>query len=164
MADLLTHVLIGYSIGMILSWKYDWIKPPYVTGLMVGAALPDIVRIRILIDSTRVESFFGIPFSWTPLHTGVGVFLSLLVLTSFFTGKRAKRIFLIIGTGAISHLFLDSLLISASGFSYPLFWPLTYQYLPSGGLYLSSDMFPAVVAAFVAFIVWFVDNHSRTGN
>ncbi len=162
MADLMTHVLVGYTVGMVLSWKYEWVTPPYITGLMAGATLPDVIRVRILLDSNAIESFLGIPFSWSPLHTAVGVFLSLLILTSFFTGRRAKRIFLLIGLGALSHLILDSLLISASGFSYPLFWPLYSQHLPAGGLYLSSDMYPAVAAAFTAFVVWLIDQDQRT--
>lgn len=158
MADLLTHAMVGFSIGMLLSWRYEWIKPPHITMMMAGAALPDIVRIGLLIDSAAVEHYLNIPFSWTPLHTGGGVMITVLVFASLFEKKTAKRLFLVILVGAASHLILDALLITASGTSYAIFWPLTRHRLYTSGLYLSTDILPAIISTAAAFLVWRVDH------
>ncbi len=157
MADLLTHVMVGYTIGTILSWKYEWIKSPHVTMMMAGAALPDIVRIGLLIDSAAVQTHLGIPFSWTPLHTGGGVMVTVLIFAALFEKKTTWHLFLVILIGAASHLFLDALLLTASGTSYAIFWPLTRYRLSTPGLYLSTDVLPAMISTAAAFLIWRVD-------
>ena len=37
MADVLTHVLVGYILGTIPSWRYDWLEPHHVTLVMIAA-------------------------------------------------------------------------------------------------------------------------------
>ncbi|MBS3817569.1 MAG: metal-dependent hydrolase [Candidatus Thermoplasmatota archaeon] len=157
MADLFTHVLVAYTIGISLSWRFNWITPPYITGLMVGSTLPDLTRVGLILRPTQIEAVLGIPFSWTPLHLGIGVLISVLILSSFLSGQSAKRISLLLGVGAVSHLILDSLLRSASGYLYAVFWPLSSQNIIGPGLYLSSDMLPAVIAVAVAFVIWRID-------
>ncbi|MFP4609113.1 MAG: metal-dependent hydrolase [Candidatus Natronoplasma sp.] len=159
MADLLTHALIGYTMGMLLSWRYKWVKPSYITMIMVGAVLPDVVRIRLLLDPILIETYLGIPFSWAPLHTLGGVLVSGLIITSLFESKMNKRIFLVVMIGALSHLVLDALLITASGHSYAVLWPFTYHRPIIPGLYLSSNVLPAVISSITAAIVWRIDSY-----
>jgi len=156
-ADLLTHVLVGYIIGVVLSWKYEWISRSYITIIMVGAALPDIVRIRLLLDPFTIEDHIGIPFSWTPLHTLGGVLISGMIIACFFGEKTGKRVFLLLMIGAISHLFLDAFLITASGYSYAVFWPFIRSRLTISGIYLSTDVLPSVLAIISAFVFWKID-------
>ena len=47
MADVLTHVLAGFIIGTLLSFRYDWLGPGHVTLVMIGALAPDFVTIDI---------------------------------------------------------------------------------------------------------------------
>ena len=67
--------------------------------------------------------------------------------------RRAIALFFV---GALSHHVLDLLLISVSGYSYAVFWPVTTVRLPAGDLYLSSDRGPVVVVGVLAVVVWCV--------
>lgn len=62
-----------------------------------------------------------------------------------------------VALGALSHHALDLLLITPSGYSYSVFWPLTQYQPPMPNIYLSSDRWPALVAGILAAIVWLVD-------
>lgn len=148
MADLLTHVLVAYSLGTLLSWRYEAIKKHHITLLMIGSALPDLTRIGLIIDPARVE---WVSYSYFPLHTVVGAGLTAVILSTMVKDDMA---FPFMFSGALTHLFLDSLLINVTGHSYAMFWPLS-PYAPSTpGLYLSTDMWPAVIAGTVAIILW----------
>ncbi len=157
LADLLTHAFIGYSIGIILSWRYKRIRTPQVTAIMVGAALPDLVRIRLLLDPIKIEQYLGIPFSWGPLHTAGGVLIIIAIGSLLTVPKDSKMIFILLAIGAISHLFLDSLLITASGYSYAVLWPFLEFHPPTPALYLSTDVSPAIVSGPMAFFVKTLD-------
>lgn len=161
MADLLTHVLVAYTLGIVLSWKYRWIKSHHVTMMMVGAAIPDLVRIRLLIPSHVIEDLLGIPFSWDPIHTLGGSILIVLILTMLFkedaNSEGSKRLFLVLFAGMVSHLFLDALLITASGHTYAIFWPLTDYRPVISGVYLSTDVIPAVISLIAAASVRLID-------
>ncbi len=161
MADLLTHVLVAYTLGIVLSWKYRWIKSHHVTMMMVGAAIPDLVRIRLLIPSHAIEDLLGIPFSWDPIHTLGGSILIVLILTMLFkedaNSEGSKRLFLVLFAGMVSHLFLDALLITASGHTYAIFWPLTDYRPVISGVYLSTDVLPAVISFIAAASVRLID-------
>ncbi len=150
MADLLTHVFVGFAIGVILSWRYEKIKSPHITAIMVGAALPDLVRIRLLLDPIKIENVLGIPFSWGPLHTFGGVFVVIAIGSLLTVQEDSKLIFILLMIGAISHLFLDSLLITTSGYSYAIFWPFLDIHPPTPALYLSTDVWPALVSGMIA--------------
>ena len=52
---------------------------------------------------------------------------------------------------------LDLALLTAFGYSYAVFWPVTEYRPPSGDLYRSSDRWPALVTAAGAALVWVVD-------
>lgn len=157
LADLLTHVFVGYTIGIMLSWKYERIKSPQITAMMIGAALPDLVRIRLLLDPIKIEQFFGIPFSWGPLHTLGGVLIIIAIGSLLTVPKDSKMIFILLAIGAISHLLLDSLLITASGYSYSVFWPFTMYHPPTPGLYLSTDILPALISGLIALSIRSLD-------
>jgi len=154
MADLMTHVLVAYTIAALLSLKYDWMTSPYTTAVMTGAVLPDLTRINLILDSALIENYLGIPFSWTPLHTTGGVLIVILIITVFIPKNLSKRVFLLLVLGAVSHLVLDLLLINASGRSYAVLWPLTHYHPPTPGLYLSTDIFPVFVAGAAALIAY----------
>ncbi len=157
LADLLTHLFVGYTIGMILSWRYERIKSPHITAIMVGAALPDLNRIRLLLDPIKLEQVFGVPFSWGPIHTVGGVLVIIAIGSLLTVQKDSKMIFILLGIGAISHLFLDSLLITASGYSYAVFWPFLESHPSTPGLYLSTDIWPILVSGPMALFVKTVD-------
>ncbi|NHN46513.1 metal-dependent hydrolase [Halostella sp. JP-L12] len=154
MAELLTHALVGYSLGTILTIFDDRLRPAHVTLVMLGALVPDLVKMQDLVPATTVETLSGVPFAWFPLHTLAGTVL-VVVLGALLIGPDQRRIgFGLLALGAISHHVLDLLLLTSSGYAYPIFWPLTGYYPPTGNLYLSTDRWPAVVAGSVAFVLW----------
>jgi len=156
MPDVLTHVLVGYSLGTLLRLSNDRLRPAHVTLVMLGALSPDLVKVRILLPSAAVDALLAVPFSWDPLHTLGG---SVLVggLGALLVGPDQRRTVLaLLAVGAVSHHALDLLLLKASGYAYPVFWPLTQYHPPAGGLYLSSDRWPAVAAGGVAAVLWAV--------
>jgi hypothetical protein len=162
MPDLLAHALIAYTLAMLLSWRYDWLAPAYVTVAMAGAFIPDLTKIRLLLPSVAVESLLGIPFDWGGLHTLGGSLVALAIGVVLVASADRRRVAGLLGLGATSHLLADALLLSPSGRSYPVLWPLTYLHPPTPGLYLSTDPEPMLVAAVAAGVV-FLLSRRRTG-
>jgi hypothetical protein len=150
MPDLLAHALAAYALGTVLSWRYGWLRPAYVTAVMAGAFVPDLVKVRLLVHPERVESLLGIPFSWDPLHYLGGVVLSVLVgvLVVVPGAKRRVRVLALLATGAASHLFLNA---------------LSAYRPPTPGIYLSTEPWPTVFFAVVAVVVWYADRRREAG-
>lgn len=153
MADLLTHAFVGYTIGLILSWRYEKLRSPHITAIMVGTTLPDLIRISLILNPIKIGEFVGVPFSWTPIHVAGGALLIIAIGSLLSIPKESKMIFILLAIGTISHLFLDSLLITASGYSYALFWPFLEFHPSTPGLYLSTDVWPVFVSGITALFV-----------
>ena len=162
MPDLLTHALVMYSVATVASWRYEWITPSFVTIAMMGAMVPDMTKIRLVLPSPRVESLLGVPFDWFALHTLGGAAVSVLIGTVLVPRDHRTRVLGLLALGAASHLLLDALLVKPSGYSYAVFWPLSQYRPPTPGIYLSTDRWPAVVASAVAGVVWLRTRRRRT--
>ena len=126
---------------------------------MAGAFVPDLVKVKLLVPPWEVAAVLGRPFSWDPLHYLGGVVLSVLVggLVVAPGNRRRVRTLSVLSLGAASHLFLDALLRTATGRSFPVFWPLSAWRPPAPGLYLSTEPGPTLLFAVVALVVWYVD-------
>ncbi|MDG5759738.1 metal-dependent hydrolase [Natronococcus sp. A-GB1] len=153
-ADVLTHVLVGYVLGMVLAFRYDWMGPAHVTIVMVGALAPDFVKAEIFLPDGLMQHLLGIPFSWAPLHTLGGTILLGLLTALLLAPEYRRQAFALFLLGAASHHVLDVALITPSGQAYAVFWPLLDYRPPAGGLYLSSDRWPALVAGLASVAVW----------
>lgn len=168
MTDVFTHVLVGYILGTLLSIRFDWLTPQFVTICMLGATVPDLTKIQLLVSSEQVEVLLGVPFDWYALHTIGG---SVLVVSAgtFLVGRDyRKAVFGLLLLGALSHLCLDALLLNPSGYSNMFLFPITSYNPPTPGLYLSSDRWPALVAGTLAIAVWYLryrvfDSEAVTG-
>ena len=152
MADLLTHALVAYSLAVVLSWRYPWIKPYHVTAAMVGATLPDLTRIGLILDPGVIESY-GVPFSWTSLHTPVGGMLVVGVLVLLVDCSYRREVFLFLSLGLATHLILDIFLISVTGRTYALFYPISMYRAYAPGFYLSTQVLPAMITGVIASLV-----------
>ena len=157
MADLFTHVLAGFVIGVVLSWRYDWLTYPFVVVVMLGAALPDLNRLELIISSSTVHALLGVPFSWEPLHRAGGTLLLVCIGALLAPSEYRRAVFALLFVGAASHYVLDFFLYKPSGVTAPLLWPFVTHGFAVEGFYLSSDRWPAVVATVVAVVVWYVD-------
>ncbi|OVE85159.1 metal-dependent hydrolase [Natronolimnobius baerhuensis] len=154
MADLLTHVLVGYCLGTALSIRVTWIRPAHVTMVMVGAALPDLAKIELVVSWRTMVSRFGVPWDWFALHTLGGTVVTVLLVSLLLEPKERWRVACLLAVGVASHHVFDVILLSRTGLSYPVFWPLTTYQPPAGGLFYSWDRWPAAVTGIAAFCLW----------
>lgn len=159
MPDLLTHVLVGYSLGTLLVTRRGWSRE-LATVVMVGALLPDLTKIQLVLTDAQVEAILGSPFSWQALHTLGGVLVTAAVGALLVGDTLRRRVFVLLLGGAVSHLILDSLLVKPSGYAGLIWWPLLTTALPTPGLYVSYDRWPAIVAGTIAFGVFILTRMS----
>jgi hypothetical protein len=157
MPDLLTHALLGYSLGTVLSWRYGWLEPRYVSVVMAGVFLPDLAKVELVLPGALLEAHLGVPFDWYGVHTAGGALLALLVGVVLVPTEERRRVFALLSLGAASHLVADAFLLKASGRSSPLLWALTDYAPPTPGIYLSSDVWPSVVFGALALALWILD-------
>lgn len=153
MPDLLTHVLAGYTLATALRVRFDWLSPAYVTVCMAGALLPDTAKLYLVVPDAAVATLLGVPFSWHVLHTLGGVVVGVSV--GGVLARRADRLRVVglLSLGAVSHLAADGLLLTGSGHSKPMLWPLVRVGLPTPGLYLSTEPAPLVATGVAAVAV-----------
>jgi len=149
MPDLLTHVLVAYSVCLVLVRVCDWIRAPYITVAMAGALIPDLSKGNLLLPGQLIHQWTGVPFSWSALHTAGGVVLSMLVIIVCVEPPYRTRVGALLALGAGSHLLLGVMLRSVTGRSFPVLWPLTGYEPPTPGLYLSTDPWPTVIALLI---------------
>lgn len=154
MPDIFTHVLVGYSLGTLVSFRYKWLRPAHVTLVMIGALSPDFVKIKLVVPDTIMQTLLGVPFAWTPLHRLSGSVLVVCLGALFVATGHRRQAITLLALGAASHHALDLLLITPTGYSYAVGWPLLTYHFPSPDLYLSSDRWPALVAGTFAAVVW----------
>jgi hypothetical protein len=154
MPDLFAHAVIGYCLGTALAFRYDWLTPAYVTVVMAGAFVPDLSKVYLLVPDAVVAETLGVPFSWFALHTLGGSAVAVLIGGGLVAGDERRRGLGLLSLGAGSHLVADALLLTPTGFSKPMWWPVAHVGLPSPGLYLSTEPTPLFVASAVAVVLW----------
>lgn len=154
MTDILTHALVGYALGTLLSLQYDWLDRRWVTVVMVGATLPDIDKVHLFVSDPATQQLLGIPFTWELLHLPVGTLVVCLLGSLLVGDQYRRRVFGLLVLGASTHYGLDALAVFTSGYSYPFLWPLSASQFPAGEFYQSSDRWPVVVAGLAAGLVY----------
>ncbi len=159
MADLYTHILAGYIIGTILSWWFEWIEYPFVTVVMVGAALPDLNRLEWVIPAETVTRVVGVPFAWWPIHRLGGTVLMACLFALLVPQRHRRAVFGLLLLGASSHYVLDVFLHSWTGYSTAYLWPISEYRFPVGHYYRSTERWPAVLATVVAGCIWALDRY-----
>lgn len=149
MADLLSHVLVAYTVLTVLGWRVGWIGRRWVIVGMGGAAIPDLVKIGLVVEDAVVQGVLGVPFSWSSLGSLWGLlFIGCAVTLMFPRDLRRRAVFaLLLGGG--SSLVLDGMRMFADGrggfWLYPLWWRP-----PTPNLYVSADWRVLVMAMTVA--------------
>ncbi|PSQ17456.1 metal-dependent hydrolase [Halobacteriales archaeon QS_8_69_26] len=154
MPDMLAHALIAYTVCRLVSLRIGWFTTPYVTAGMAGAFIPDLLKVKHLVSDATMESLLGVPFSWGALQTFGGATLCVLVGVVLVPPGERRRVGTALSVGAATHMVSDAMLLTATGRSFPVLWPLTSYVPPTPGLYLSTEPGPTVVAAVAAGIAW----------
>lgn len=155
MAELLTHVLIGYVIGSVGVWS-GRLPNRFVPVVMIGSVAPDLMRASLFVFGEYRGTIAGIPYSAWGVHTlgGAIILAGIGALTIWRQDRRLSFVALTIGS--VSHLVLDLLVIRADGEAPPYLFPITDWLPPAGNLYASSDIWPAVIALVATLLVWAV--------
>ncbi len=158
MAELYTHILIGYSIGMMLSWWYEWLDYSFVTVVMVGAAMPDLNRLDWIIPEATVQQVLGVPFAWWPMHRLGGIVMVAAIFSLLVSRRHRRAVFVLLLVGAASHITADLFLHAWDGVSGAYLWPVS-DYRPRvGHYYRSTDRWPAILSTALAAFVWGIDS------
>lgn len=156
MADLLTHVLVAYVLLTVAGWRFDRLTRPWVVVGMAGAAIPDLVKVGIVVDESVIEGLLGVPFSYAPISSVAGVLAIAGAIALCFGDRYRRRAFGFLVAGGTLSLFLDGLRAYADGqagfYLYPIWWRP-----PTPSLYVTSDPRVTVVALVVGTAVFLAD-------
>jgi len=164
MADLLTHLLVPYVLLTVASWRVDWLDQRWVVVGMGGAAIPDLIKVRIVVDESSVETLLGIPFAYGPLSTFGGILLLAGIITVAFERRHWGRVFGLVTFGGLTSLLLDGMRVYADGRASAWLYPFTNWRPPTPSLYVSSDPAVLVVAVLAAGTVTLLDRRIRARN
>ncbi|MFC7076954.1 metal-dependent hydrolase [Haloarcula halophila] len=157
MAELLTHVLVPYVLLTIAGWRVEFDRR-WVPVAMGGAAIPDLSKIAIVLDSKTVEQAIGHGFTWSPISSLAGVLVIGAAISLLFGDRLRRRAYAALLFGGTSALVVDGLRVFADGRSnfwlYPIYWRP-----PTPSLYVTSDSRVTVVAVSVAVAVFLLDRY-----
>jgi hypothetical protein len=120
MPDWLTHILVAWSLCTILGFRYKEFTSENTALAMLGALLPDAVKIAIPL---QFLSGHDLSVLVTTLHTPVGASILAAMLSLLFKDKKTVFLFLLLGI--LTHFALDLLMSYYSGgiyLLYPLSW------------------------------------------
>lgn len=160
MADLLTHILVPYVLLTAASWRFDWLTERWIVIGMAGAAIPDLEKIRIVVDSDLIGSLLGMPFSFAPISSLGGVLLIAGAITVFFEQQR-QRVYSFLVFGGLTALVVDGLRVFADGRSDFWLYPFTWWRPPTPSLYITSDVRVLGVALLMSSGVFLYDRMVR---
>lgn len=157
MADLLTHVLVVYAVLTVASWRIDWLTSPWIAVAMGGVAIPDLVKIDIVLDDATIETAVNVPFSWASISTLGGVLVVAGIITLAFGRPYRRRAFAFLVGGGLASLVVDGLRVYADGRAAPWLYPFTWWRPPTPSLYVTSDVRVLVLALAAAAIAFGLD-------
>ena len=163
MAVLLTHILVPYIILTVASWQFNWLTDRWIVIGMAGAAIPDLIKIEILVDAGVVETLLGVPFKYAPISSLGGVLLIAGAITIFFERQR-RQIFSFLLFGAFSSLVVDGLRVFADGRSGFWLYPFSWWRPPTPSLYITSDVRVLVTAILISAVVFALDRWKHADN
>ncbi|WP_367175836.1 hypothetical protein [Haloarcula rubripromontorii] len=161
MADLLTHLLAPYILLTVASWRVDWLDQRWVVVGMGGAAIPDTIKVGLVVNEETVEALLGVPFTYRPLSTLGGVLLLSGIIAVTFERRHWRRVFGLVTFGGLTSLLLDGMRVYADGRASAWLYPFTNWRPPTPSLYVSSDPTVLVVALLVAGTVALLDRRIR---
>ena len=126
MPDWFTHVLIGLIIAETFNVRK---KSLILIGTILPDVLPNLVLLRLFIPIPNI-SYSALK----AFHTPFVIFIVILLVAPIFK-YRYKKVVLLLGIGALSHLLADAALTHFAGgvrllypfsmekYSWNIFWP-----------------------------------------
>lgn len=149
MPDWITHILVAWSLCTILGFKYKQFNPGNTAIAMIGALLPDMVKIYI-----PIQLFTGNDISVfvAPFHMPLGSLILAGMFTLFFKEKKIIYLFLVLGI--VTHFALDLLMIYSGGGIY-LLYPLSFNQWQMGLITYSDYQITILVLIFAVLVYGF---------
>lgn len=141
MPDWAVHITFAFALALLLKIKRKEI-------FILGALIPDIVRlIDLLAISLDQETLFllGIGFH----SPTMGLLLSGIIATTLFRNSDWKNAWVLLFGGALTHLFLDAMMLYTVG-GVRLLWPLSFERLMALELFPSQSLLPLGIS----LVVW----------
>jgi hypothetical protein len=155
MPDWLAHVLFAYVLCSVLVTKFKLFTKPNTALVMVGALIPDLVKVKLGFDllGIAVDDFLA------PLHTPIGSLLSAALMSLLFT--EVLMVFALFALGFTTHFALDLLLGHVSGgmlLLFPVSWE-EYQL----GLIHADNSWVALILLGTAALVYVLQTRNWPG-
>lgn len=143
-----------YVLLQVAAWRVAWLTPLYIVAGMAGGLIPDLVKLKLLLLATVVESLFGVPFSWGGFTTLWGSLLTAGILVLLVDATERRRVFSLLVLGLLVHKFLDALIVTLGPVQGTLLQPLRLWDAPD--IDLSTYLWPPVVATAIALAVYLI--------
>jgi len=162
MAEWVTHVCLAYALFTVAGWYVDWLDDKWIAVGIIGSILPDLNRLRLLVSGDTITAVTGIPFAWGGLNSlGGALLLSAIGAMLFTTTSQQRRGFLLLFSGALSHLLVDLPQPYADGrmLTNVYLFPLPAWRPPTPGWYVSADRWVVGIALTVAVAVFLADRY-----
>lgn len=145
MPDWIVHVALAWTLCRILRFKYPQFDTPNTILVMVGALIPDVMKIGVIFEILGHNWWDYV----NALHQPVGSILVAGLASLFF--QKKKEAFLFFSLGVVTHYALDLLLMQVSG---GIYWLFPFSWVTfSLDLVPNDDYYITVVALGVALLV-----------
>lgn len=151
--DWLTHVLVAWTLSRLLQIRFRQFDEKNTAIVMVGALVPDIVKIGLLFDFFRINAWNFL----APFHTPVGALLSSALISLLF--QESSLAFGMLVLGASTHFALDFCLKHVAGGMLLLF-PFSWQGYQVG-LFQSDNYWTCLVALILASVVLIITRYLK---
>ena len=155
MPDWIVHVAVAWTLCRLLRFKYPQFDTPNTILVMVGALLPDVVKV-VMLPNLLGHDWWNYVYA---LHQPLGSLLVAGFASLFFENK--KESFLFFSLGVLTHYALDLVLIQVSGGIY-LFYPFSWLAFHLD-LVPNDDYYITLVALGVAVLVYLVTRRVSKG-
>ena len=149
MPDWLTHTLVGWISGKIT--KLD------ISLVVIGALIPDLVKINIAFVGLRIDHLF----LFDPIHTPIVAILIGGFISLFF--KDCRKAFIALCFGIITHFILDFFLVHVTGgmkLLFPISWKEWQVYIIRSDEYLIT-VITIFLTIFVLLFYFFKDRQKN---
>ena len=159
MADLLTHVLVAYVVVTVVRWRVGFPRH-WVPIAMGGAAIPDLMKVGLVINDSIFQEFLGVPFSYAPISSLGGVVVVAAGITILFDREVWREVYGLLIFGGLTSLVVDGARVFADGTGGFWLYPVWVQ-PPTPELYVSADPRVLAVVLSTAVVVTGVDYYRR---
>ena len=144
MPDWLAHVLFAWILCRILGIKFKIFSRESTAIVIIGALIPDVVKIGLIFDLFGIEIWDYVD----PLHTPAGSLLVAALISLLFYDLM---VFLLLTLGFVTHYMLDFLMGHVSG-GMLLFFPFSWEEYQLG--LIQSDNYWITLTLVMAIIVY----------